>query len=334
MENLTVPPYSHKLDDYPIKHTENKNLIINTIIHVKAEGKAEHTLHSINKSLRQLAQHVDLAHPEETKQYISNAINQKTREPLSNASKNKLCFAYDWLCKANQTKWEKPFYKVAENTPLIPTPENVNKIISASSKKYATIFTILAEIAVEGEELHKVRRNKIDAEQGIISVIGTKGHASANYKLKFRTAEMLRQYLIQNPQEQPFPKAKVMSEIWQRVRNRLAKNLNQPELRDIPMKNLRNYAGAQFYLDMTRGKRDPIATMRFMRHLKLETTMHYLRAIDLNAPQEYTTKTVQLGQPDTQKQIIALLNAGYTKETEADGYQYFRKIGKDEQTQS
>jgi hypothetical protein len=39
----------------------------------------------------------------------------------------------------------KPFYKVAEGTPVIPTTTNVTQIISAASKRYATIFTILAE---------------------------------------------------------------------------------------------------------------------------------------------------------------------------------------------
>jgi hypothetical protein len=329
-ENLTVPPYSHKLDYDPIKHNQTENLIINTIIYAKAEGKADNTQRSIDKCLRQLSKAVNLQDPETVKTYISNALHHETKEPLSNATKNKLCFAYDWLCKSNNLptlqKWQKPFYKVEEETPLIPTTENVNKIVGASSKKYATIFTILAETAAEGEELHKTRRAKIGPEQGIISITGTKGHDSGNYKLKTRTSEMLREYMKDNTNDYPFPRPKIMSIIWQRVRNRLAKNLNQPELRNIPMKNLRNYAGAIFY--ETKGKHDPIATMRFMRHKKLETTMHYIRAINLDEPDDYTSRAVQLGTPDTQKQILELLNAGFDKVTEADGYQYFRKLGK------
>ena len=321
------------LDDDP-QHTKTENLIINTIIHAKAEGKADNTIHSFDKNLRQLSKHVNLTDPKAVKEYISNEVNEETGEPLAPSTKNKHCLAYEWLCKSNNLEslktWIKPFYKVEEGTPLIPTSQDVNKIIGACSRKYATIFTIMAEIAVEGEELHKVKREKIDTEQGIISITGTKGHASANYKLKPRTAEMLRQYIAKNNKENPFPRAKIMGQIWQRTRNNVTVRLNQPNLKNIPLKNLRNYAGAQFYLDMNRGRRDPIATMRFMRHKKLETTMHYLRAINLEQPQEYTTKTVQLGQPDTQKQIIELLNAGYTKETEADGYQYFRKLGKEE----
>jgi hypothetical protein len=88
------------------------------------------------------------------------------------------------------------------------------------------------------------------------------------------------------------------------------------------MKNLRNYAGAIFY--KTTGKHDPIATMRFMRHKRIDTTLHYLQTINLDEPEEYITVAIQLGTPETQKRIIEYSNAGYTKITEADGYQYFR----------
>jgi hypothetical protein len=320
MEETSVLPSSRKLDDYPNKHIEHENLIINTLIHAKAEGKAENTVHSIDKSLRQLSRKINLTQPQQVKDYIANALNQETGEPLSNATKNKLCFAYDWLCKANQMEWTKewhrPFYKVEEGTPLIPTTENITKIISASSKRFATIFTILAETGAEGEELHKTHRNKIDAEQGIVSITETKGHGSANYKLKAQTAEMLRQYLKENPQEHPFPKAKIMAQMWQRTRDRLANNLNQPELKYIPLKNLRNYSGAKMYYATL----DPIAVMRHFRHKKLETTMHYIRGIILNGEEEYTCKTAT-----TVQEATTLIEQGFQYVTEMDGIKLFRK---------
>ncbi len=63
-------------------------------------------------------------------------------------------------------------------------------------------------------------------------------------------------------------------------RRRTAEKLYKPELDKIPCKNLRNYSGAQFYLNLP--IRDPIAVMRHLRHKKLETTMHYIRAIVLD----------------------------------------------------
>jgi len=295
---------------------KDKNSIINTLIKAKSEGISENTLLNYSQSLSQLSRKTNLAEPSQVKNYIANATNEKTKQPLSNASKNKLCQAYDWYTKTNGLQWQKPFYKVAEGTPLIPTTENVTKIIAASTTKYTTIFTILAEIGAEGEELHKTPRNKIDTEQGTITITGTKGHGSATYKLKPKTAEMLREYLAKNPQDYPFPKPKIMGQIWRRIRNRVADNQKQPELKNIPLKNLRNYSGAKLYNILP----DPIAVMRHLRHKKLETTMHYIRGITINGEEEYVVKTAK-----DIKEATTLIESGFQYVTEMDGIKLFKK---------
>jgi len=261
--------------------------------------------------------------PEQVKTYIDNAKNEKTKKDLNNNTKRKLTMSYDHFCKTNGLQWTKPKYKATEITPIIPTTENVTKVISAANtSKFAVAFAIMRETGCNGEELHQTPRKQIDTERGIISIVGVKGHDSKAYKLTQQTNEMLITYLAKNPQEYPFSRARNITRAWCDFRNRLANNLKQPELKNIPLRSLRNYSGAIFY--KTIGKKDPIATMRHMRHKNLERTMHYLRAIVLDEPEEYITVAVQLGQTDTQKRIIEYLNAGYEKATEADGYQYFR----------
>jgi hypothetical protein len=95
---------------------------------------------------------------------------------------------------------------------------------------------------------------------------------------------MLREYLGLYRADYPFPQPKIMSQMWRRARDKAATNHNDPTLKNIPMKNLRNYSGAQFYLNY---EKDAIGTMRHLRHKRLETTMHYLRAIVLDAEPEY-----------------------------------------------
>jgi len=172
-------------------------------------------------------------------------------------------------------------------------------------------------------ELHRTPQSQINREEGKISINGTKQHNNGIYKLKQRTADMLRNYLSRHTKEYPFPKPNYMRDAWIRARKRAIAKLCKPELNKIPLKNLRNYAGAQFYKG--KGNHDPIATMRFMRHKRLEQTLHYIQSINLDEPEEYTTRTIQLGTSSTQKEIIELLDAGYTFITDADGYKYFRK---------
>jgi len=296
--------------------TKQKELIINTLINLKNNGKAENTIKSVSQNLTRISRHADLSKPEEVKAYIAHAKRIDNGEPLSNSTKSKLVFCYDCLCKTQQIQWKPPTYKWEQKTPIIPTKENVTKIISASTKRYATIFTILAETGFAGQELHKTHKNNIDTEQGIISVEGCKGHASGSYKLKTQTTEMLRAYLAKNPKDYPFPKPKVMSQIWRRTRNKLANNLKQPQLKKIPMKNLRNYSGAQLYYKLL----DPIAVMRHLRHKKLEATMHYLSGITINGEEDFTCKTAKTIQEATQ-----LIEAGFQHITEINGIQLFRK---------
>jgi len=141
--------------------------IANTLIQMQNDAKAHITIKTTEYTLRHLAQHSNLLEPEDVKHYIANAIT-KNSKPISAETKNKWLFCYDNFCKANQIQWKKPYYKVEEKAPLIPTPTNVNAIISNASNKYITIFTLLAEIGCSPMELSQVTQQDIDKQQGII----------------------------------------------------------------------------------------------------------------------------------------------------------------------
>ena len=290
--------------------------VINPLIAMKANGIQEATCRQINYKLKELARNTDIFNPKTVKEYISEATNQITGDPLSQETRNKFAYAYTKFCEVHEIFWKRPYYKVDEKTPLIPTTENVGLIINNASQKYATIFTILAETGAEGKELQKTDRDHIDTEQGILNITGTKGHGSGSYKLKTKTAEMLRIYLHKYPEKYPFPKSNIMGQVWRDTREKTAKKLCKPELLKIPLKNLRNYSGAKLYYKT----QDPIAVMRHLRHKKLETTMHYIRGITIGGEEEYTCKTAKTIQEATQ-----LIEAGLQYVTEIDETKLFRK---------
>jgi len=272
--------------------------------------------------LLRLAKNANILDQKAVTTYITT-LKRKDQTTASKGYQKCLFTTYSRFCRLNQIPFYRPRMKCTYPIPLIPTTANIEKIINASTRRGATIFKIMAETAVEGMELHKTHRNQIDAENGIISIKGCKGHTNGLYKLKTTTAEMLRQYLAKHQDPYPFPDPRAMSECWQYYRRRASRKLCEPELMKITLKSLRNYAGAIFYYG--KGNKDPIATQRFMRHTRLDTTQHYLQAIIIPEDEEYTTKTVQLGTPTTLKEITELSDNGYQKFTEADGYQIFRK---------
>jgi integrase len=306
-----IPNDSHSLARRrPQQPTLCENLIINTLIKAQNSGKAKNTLISISHSLRQLSQHADLREPEQVKSYLAN--NNK----ISNATKTKHVFAYDYFCKANGIQWEKPHYKTERKIPLIPTTENIHKIISASTQKYATIFTILAETGLEAKELETMKRNSIDVERGIINAEGCKGHNSRSFKLKQQTADLLRTYLERNTGEYPFPSSDSMGEMWRRTRNRLAKKISQPQLKQIPMRNLRHHFATVKY-DQTK---DILLVKQLLGHKKIETTMFYTQLVTFTEEDEYTVKTAT-----NIKEATDLLEHGFTYIQEIDGIKLYRK---------
>ena len=267
------------MENQILKVTEpnTEERIINTLIILKGNGKKETTVKCIGYALSRMKKETDLNNPETVRNYIANLTDPKTKKPVNDATRNKYATAYDHFCKINGLIWKKPYYKIPENTPLIPTPKDVQSIIDNSSENYVTIFTIESEIGCSPEELYQVTQKDINKETGAISITGVKGHASANYKLKQQTKELLARYLTKHPQEHPFPKAHTQSQMWQQFRARASQKLNRPDLLKIELRNLRNYSGERYYKSLP--VRDPILVMRHLRHKKLETTMHYIRAI-------------------------------------------------------
>jgi integrase len=276
----------------------------------KLKGKTPNTQLNYYYRLKQLDKVADLMNPTEVKTAI--AYSQ-----LSCGSKRNYATAYDFFTKVHGLAWEKPKFKFTPSIPIIPTTKQVEAIINSATPRYAVVFMILKETGAEPEELHNTHRKQIDTQQGIISITGTKGHGSGNYRLQPQTVEMLREYLTKNPQECPFAQAKYIGEMWRYTRDKLANIMKQPELKKIPLKSLRNYSGAQFYLN---NERDAIGTMRHLRHKKLETTMHYLRAIVLDYDPEYISRISTTIEEDTK-----LIEAGFQYITERDGIKLYRK---------
>jgi len=276
---------------------------------MKNSGLSEGTLATASQKLNQLGRHADLQNPQEILTYIANST-------VSNATKQKLANDYNYYCITNQINWKKPTYRWERKIPLIPTTENIYKIISASCKKYATIFTILEETGLEGKELETTTRRDIDTEQGIINVQGCKGHNSRSLKLKQQTAEMLRAYLHKYTGEHPFPKSIRMGKVWRSTRDRLAEKVNQPQLKAIPLRNLRHHFATTTY-DRTK---DILLVMQKLGHKKIETTMLYTQLVNFNEDEEYTHKTTS-----NVKEATDLIEHGFQYVTAVDGLKLFKK---------
>jgi integrase len=285
--------------------TRNEELIINTLIQLKANGRTESTIKATSYHLTRLAKTTDLTNPEQVKMTIANMTS-------SNGDKNNYIEAYARLAIANQIEWKPAYRRVQRKIPIIPTKENLMKIIS-TCKKYAPIFKTLMETGLMPYELSQVEQRDIDLERGILSARGYKRHTSRTFKLTQETTAMLKQYFTKH---QSFPKAIWMREAWSKTKVKVAKKLQEPTLKNIRLYDLRHYYATTLYAKT----RDILLVKQQLGHSQIETTMIYTQLLQFNEEEEYTCKTAT-----NIKEATELLEHGFTYIQDIDGIRLYRK---------
>ncbi|MCW4029451.1 MAG: site-specific integrase [Candidatus Bathyarchaeota archaeon] len=251
--------------------------------------------------------------PQICKDYITNYN-------ASNAYKEGLAMAYNRYAVCFKLKWEIPYFQKEERLPNVPSVEEANIIISSFSRKWATIFTILKETGLRPIELHRTSLKNIDLEKGTINAKSCKRGNARILKITDSTLAMLRTYITENKSKNLFPKPHDQCKIWTLGRNRTAKKLNRPELIKYRLYDLRHHFATMLY----HKTKDILLVKQQLGHKKIEHTLIYTHLFNFKTD-EYISRTVQLGTPTTLKEICELAEAGFTKFTEIEGYQIFKK---------
>jgi len=95
--------YPPKLDENPPFYGNPD--IINILIKMRNNAKADNTIKNTAKALRRLDRDTDLNNPEQVKQYIANM-------QVSDGYKKAFCVAYNKYCKHYEIQWQMPKYRV------------------------------------------------------------------------------------------------------------------------------------------------------------------------------------------------------------------------------
>ena len=153
----------------PCSSIEGK--IVKTLIKLKRSGLSEGALRTVSNNLKHLAKHCNLDDVESVKEFIAN-------KKCDNSFKISLIKSYNYYAVTNNLQCVRAKYRTERKLPKIPTRENIMKVISTSSFKYATIFRILMETGIMPYELSRMKVSDIDLEKGVLTVRGYKGHSS------------------------------------------------------------------------------------------------------------------------------------------------------------
>jgi len=302
---------------FSTRTTQNKETtakIINILIKLKNNGKSDYTIRNVDKFLNVLNRNCNLDNPEEVKAFIAN-------HKVSNSTKECYSYAYRKYCKHYEIKAKIPFYQADPKPIKLPTQEKINIIISNASKTLSTKLTLSKETGLRPIEMHKLLKVKdIDLEQKLIYPTTAK-HGAPRPPLKISTqlATMLQEHITKNnlnQNDQLFKgTAKQYGKNYRHLRNRLAKKLHDPTIKNIRLYDIRHYFCTKKLYDT----QNPYVVMRLMGHKRLETTQNYMHLLNLEET-EWECKGATNKQEATQ-----LIEAGFEYVTEIDGTKLFRK---------
>jgi len=290
-----------------------QSTILNVLINLENNGKAKSTIESTDRILTYTSKHANLNNPEQIKQFIAN-------HQCSNAYKKNMCLAYNRYCQYYKIEWTMPKYKPEQHQIRIPTKQKLEMIIANSGRKMATKLKLSLETGIRPIELCNLKVKDIDLERRKVYPTTAKNGAPRTLKISIALQHMLSDYISieeLNQNDKLFnTTARGYSKMYRITRNKLAKKLQEPNIRNIRLYDFRHYFATMLY----HKTRDILYVMRQMGHKNIENTLIYTQLLDYDEDEEYTCKTA-----NTIKEIQNLIENGFTYITEHNGTKLFRK---------
>jgi len=287
---------------------------------MKKNAYEDTTTKRVAKLLRQLARNTNFNDPEAIKTYVAN-------KQVSNSMKENLIEAYDlyihYKCnvpRRQKTQWNKPFYKRYDKLPKIPTEEKLDLLIAKCERRMSLFLAMSKDLGTRPVELTWLKISDINLNNGIVNITGAKHTIGRIGKLKPQTLEILKSYIAFKNLTQDsriFPtKAEYICRLYNKIRNRLANNLQDPTIKQIRLYDFRHFKATMEY----HKTKDLLHVKALLGHKDLRTTLRYTQLLESLNNDEYHCKAAA-----NLKEASQLIENGFEYVTEIDGTKLFRK---------
>jgi len=294
-----------------IQETTEPAIFLNYAWQLKKDGKAETTIETAIKRLRQLSERCDINNPEQVKTILANATWQ-------NSTKQAVARIYTSFLKYIGKEWQQPKYTIENKIPFIPTEQEIDALISASRNKTATLLQFLKETGARIGEARKLLWIHIDQERRTVYITAEKGSNSRILPISTKLLGMLNQ--LPKTNEKVFPQTEhTIRVVFTQLRNRTATKLNNPRLKQIHLHTFRHWKGTTEY----HKTKDIIHVKTVLGHKNIENTMIYINienGLFSNENDQFTCKVAHNITEATQ-----LIENGFEYVTEMDNTKIFRK---------
>jgi integrase len=219
--------------------------IPNVMLWMLKNAYEQTTIKRVAKELRHLERNCDTSNPEEAKLFIAKKI-------CSNARKENLIESYNLVIKSLGLTWNKPFYERYDKKHRAPKETLLDFMINHFRFEMALKLSILKDLGTRPQELLWLTVKDIDLSTGMVCITGAKHTVGRDGKLKAKSMTLLKIYIEKkrlNANSKLFEvsSSDYLGDMYRHARNRLAKDYNMPELKQICLYDFRRFKASKEY---------------------------------------------------------------------------------------
>jgi integrase len=257
----------------------------------KANGRAEETISSRLRALKQVARQTNINNPEAVKTWL-NGIDPSTQKIFcrwNNKTKVKFCDSYTAFLTYRGMTWKAPKYVIQDKIPFLPTEQEIDLLIAGCGKTTATVLQTLKETGMRIGELCILKWTDLDTERRTISITPEKGSNPRILAISTKLVAMLTELSKQHSPNIFQPQKKMLREYYSVQRKEIAKRLQNPRLLKITFHTFRHWKGTMEYYKTL----DQKHVQYILGHKSIVSTdkyVHYVDALFHLTTDEWTSK--------------------------------------------
>jgi integrase len=256
---------------------------------LKKRGLADSTITARTYRLKVLMKRgADLYNPDSVETIL--ATSQWTQ-----ANKRFFIMAYQSFCKTMNIEWIPVKTRWEPKQPFIPLETEIDQLIAGCGKKTATFLQTLKETGARCGEASSLKWIDINEKNSTISINNPeKNSLSRTIKVSSSLIAMLNAL----PKDRDYVfcrRVRSIQSVFSRQRNKLARTLQNPRLRQIHFHTLRHWKATMEY----HRTRDILHVKHLLGHKRLENTEVYTHLIDFVVDEYHVAHAKTLDEEST-----------------------------------
>jgi integrase/recombinase XerD len=251
---------------------------------------------------------VNILHPEQVKAFIAE-------QKWQTHSKATAATIYGIFAKYMHLQWTPPRYRYDQKIPFIPTEKEIDDLIAGTGKKTSMLLRLLKETGARLTEALRIKWTDVDLVKGTVTINSPEKNSLPRI---LKISPTLVSMLNALPKESDYVLNRSRNTVesnYQLQRNRLAKKLQNPRLKQIHLHTFRHFFATMLYAKTI----NILKVQQALGHKNLTNTQLYTHLVNFDND-EYDVQVAE-----TLEEAKKLGEAGYDYFVEMDGRKLFRK---------